>query len=134
MEEVYKFLSENTVQYLATVDENGRPRVRPFMMLAIVDGRFYFAVGSGKSVYKELLNNPWLEISASSPTFDWVRISGRAVFVKDPAFKEKIVEQSDVSGSIYKKGDDPNFEIFYMDEVTAVISDIYGGSPKIFKP
>lgn len=134
MKDVYTFLEENTVQYLATIDENGFPKVRPFMMLAIDNGKFYFAVGSDKDVCKELKNNPNLELAASSPTFEWLRISGKAAFVDDADLKRKLTKESEISESVYKNSKDSDFEIFYIAEPTVLISLSGSKEPKVLKP
>ena len=64
---------------------------------------------------KELKNNPNLELAASSPTFEWLRISGKAAFVDDADLKRKLTKESEISESVYKNSKDSDFEIFYFE-------------------
>ncbi|MBM6680703.1 pyridoxamine 5'-phosphate oxidase family protein [Pseudoflavonifractor capillosus] len=80
MNEVVKFLNENPVQYLATVGRDGKAKCRPFMFAGEKDGKLWFCTNSTKEVYKDMQANPDVEISVSSPTYAWIRLSGKAVF------------------------------------------------------
>ncbi len=131
MKDVLHFLSENSVQYLATVDEKGMPKVRPFMILAIRDKKVYFAVSTSKLVYREIKNNPNIEFSSSSPTFDWVRVSGVAKFLQDEKLINELIGDSEITESVYKKSSDDEFAIFYLDNFSAIFYDAYNKKKKI---
>jgi uncharacterized pyridoxamine 5'-phosphate oxidase family protein len=130
MNDVVKFLTENPVQYLATVDSDGRPRVRPFQFMLEQEGKLYFCTSNKKDVYWQIRKQPYVEISATSPASAWIRLRGKAVFSKDPGIKKKIIEGSDLVKSIYKTAENTIFEIFYLDEAKAVIADFSGNPPK----
>lgn len=51
MNEVIEFLNENPVQYLATVDLDGKPRVRPFQFMLEEEGKLYFCTNNQKNVF-----------------------------------------------------------------------------------
>ena len=80
MKEVVKFLQENPVQYLATVGRDGRAKCRPFMFSMKKDGKLWFCTNNQKEVYKDMQENPYVEISVSSPDFAWIRLHCKAVF------------------------------------------------------
>ena len=42
MNEVVKFLTENPVQYFATIGLDGMPKVRPFQFMLEKGGKLYF--------------------------------------------------------------------------------------------
>ena len=63
MERVEKFLKEAETYYLATMDGN-QPRVRPFGTAHIFEGKLYIQTGKVKSVYKQLKENPNVEVCA----------------------------------------------------------------------
>ena len=63
MKEVYEYLKNCGVFYLATT-EGDQPRVRPFGAIDIFEDKFYFQTGKIKEVYKQLVKNPKIEISA----------------------------------------------------------------------
>jgi uncharacterized pyridoxamine 5'-phosphate oxidase family protein len=130
MNDVVKFLTENPVQYLATVGPDGKPRVRPFQFMLERDGRLFFCTNNGKDVYAQIKRHPYVELCTSSPKAAWIRLSGKAVFSKDLDIKRKIIEGSDLVRSIYKTAENPIFEIFYLDEAKAVIADFSGNPPR----
>lgn len=132
MKEVVNFLKENSTGYFATV-EDGKPKVRPFQFMLEESGKLFFCTSNEKEVYKQLMVNPCFEFSSSSPQFAWLRLSGKARFSNDVRIKEKILEISPLVKSIYKTADNPIFEIFSVEEATAVLADFSGQPPKIVK-
>ena len=50
--------------------------------------------------------------------------------LKDLAIKEKIQEASPLVKSIYQTPDNLEFEVFYLDEAVATISDFSGNPPQ----
>ena len=77
MERVEKFLKEAETYYLATMDGN-QPRVRPFGTAHIFEGKLYIQTGKVKSVYKQLKENPNVEVCACM-NGKWLRVSGELV-------------------------------------------------------
>lgn len=129
MEEIIKFLKENSAGFLATVD-NGKPRVRPFQFMIEDGGKLYFCTNSTKDVLRQLKANPHVEFSSATADFKWIRLRGEAVFSNDPSVKARILESSDLVKSIYKKPDNPIFEIFYITNGHAALADFSGNPPK----
>ena len=82
MSKAVEFLNENPVQYLATVGRDGKAKCRPFMFAGEVDGKLWFCTNNTKDVYKDMQENPEIEISVSSPSYAWIRLHGTAVFEK----------------------------------------------------
>lgn len=132
LNEVIKFLNENSVQYLATVDLDGKPRVRPFQFMLEKEGKLYFCTNNQKNVYKQLKKSPYVEITTSSPTFAWIRLRGKAVFSDDMKIKKAIIESNELVKSQYQTANNPIFKIFYLDEAKAVITDFSGKPPREF--
>ncbi len=133
MNNVTDFLKENQTQYFATVGIDGKPKVRPFQFMLVDDGKMYFCTSNKKDVYKEMTALPYIELCISNTKYSWLRLSGKAVFSKDISLKTKIQDASPLVKSIYKTPDNPDFEIFYLDEAVAVISDFSGNSPITYK-
>lgn len=129
MNEAVKFLQENPVQYLATVGRDGKAKCRPFMFCFEKDHKLWFCTNNTKDVYKDLLENPYAEISVSSPDYAWIRLNGKAVFVNDREAKEMCMGNPIVKGQ-YGTADNPVFEVFYLDGAKAVIADFSGNPPK----
>ena len=108
-----EFLQENPVQYLATVGRDGKAKCRPFMFAGQMDGKLWFCTNNTKDVYKDLQENPQIEISVSSPTYVWIRLHGKAVFEDNMQAKEMCIANPIVK-SQYGTADNPIFEVFYL--------------------
>jgi uncharacterized pyridoxamine 5'-phosphate oxidase family protein len=132
MKDVVKYLSDNPIQYLATVGLDGKPRNRPFQFMLEHNGKLYFCTGNQKDVYAQLQANPFIEITVSAPDFSWLRLSGKAVFDGSQVIKSQIIEANPLVKSIYQAADNPVFEIFYIDQATAVIADFSGNPPRVY--
>ena len=61
MNEIYEFLKQAGVYYLATV-EGDQPRVRPFGTVDVFEGRLYIQTGKKKPVSQQLHANPKAEL------------------------------------------------------------------------
>lgn len=131
MNEVVKFLSENPVQYLATVGRDGKAKCRPFMFAFELEGKLWFVTDNSKDVYKDMQVNPYIEISVSSSVNAWIRLSGKAVFDNNKAVKEGCMSNPIVQG-LYKTANNPLLEVFYIESAKAVIADFSGNPPKVY--
>lgn len=129
MKEVVTFLQENPVQYLATVGRDGKAKCRPFMFAGEMDGKLWFCTNSTKDVYKDMQVNPYVELSVSSPSYAWIRLSGKAVFENNMAAKDMCMANPIVKGQ-YGDASNPIFEVFYLAEARAVIADFSGNPPQ----
>lgn len=130
MNEVTKFLTANPVQYFATIGLDGKPKVRPFQFMTEDDGKLFFCTSNQKEVFKEMAQCADVEVCVSSPAFAWLRLSGRVKFYDCKELKAKIIEGSPLVKSIYHDADNPQFEIFYLENCTAVIADFSGNAPR----
>ena len=87
MESVCEYLKKCGVYYLATM-EGDQPRVRPFGVAEILDGKLYFLTGKRKDVSKQMLQNPKIEICAASGS-EWIVLRlvhlGSLAALADPA-------------------------------------------------
>ncbi|WP_312649727.1 pyridoxamine 5'-phosphate oxidase family protein [Aminipila sp.] len=129
MKEVVNFLNENPVQFLATVGRDGKAKCRPFMFCFEQGGKLWFCTNNTKDVYKDMEVNPYIEISASSSTYTWIRLSGKVIFENNMTIKEECMNNPIVKGQ-YQSADNPIFEVFYLEDVKAVIADFSGNPPK----
>ncbi|MGI6104603.1 MAG: pyridoxamine 5'-phosphate oxidase family protein [Raoultibacter sp.] len=129
MNDVVTFLQDNPVQYLATVGRDGKAKCRPFMFCTEADGKLWFCTNSQKDVFKDLQENPHLEVSIASPEFAWIRISGKAHFENNMAVKQVCMENPTVKAQ-YETADNPIFEVFYLEQAHAVIADFSGNPPR----
>lgn len=118
MEEVYQFLKEAGVYYIATV-EGDQPRVRPFGTIHIFDGKLYIQTGKKKNVSKQLGINGKTELCAMKGD-EWIRVSG--TLVNDDR-REAKVSMLDAYPSLKKmySPDDGNTQVLYFRDATATI-------------
>ena len=131
MNKVVTFLKENPVQYLATVGRDGKAKCRPFMFALEQDGKLWFCTNNQKDVYKDMQNNPEIEISVSSPSYAWLRLHGKAIFENNMSVKEGCMLNPIVKGQ-YQTADNPIFEVFYLENPHGVIADFSGNPPYEF--
>lgn len=131
MKEVLKFLTDNGPFYIATV-AGDKPKVRPFGFVMEHEGKLWFCTNNKKDVYKQLIANPYFEVSTTSPEGRWIRLKGKAVFNTTPAIKAKALEVSPRLANIYSV-EDQLFELFYIEEGEATFNSMGGGESKTVK-
>ena len=115
--------------FVATVD-NGAPRVRPFQYQFESDGKLWFCTGKNKAVAGQLRADPRVEICAVGADMGWLRVSGRVVFVDEPAIKESILAGQELIKSRYGSADNPDFAVFYLEHGTYTLDGFPGKSPR----
>ena len=131
MKKVVEFLQENPVQYLATVGRDNKAKVRPFMFLFEQEGKLWFCTNSTKDVYKDMQENPEVEVCVSDPTYAWLRLHGRVVFENNMTVKEGAMGNPIVKGQ-YGDASNPIFEVFYIENPHGAIADFSGNPPYEF--
>ncbi|QDR79457.1 pyridoxamine 5'-phosphate oxidase family protein [Sporomusa termitida] len=129
MEEVLKFLIENSIFYLATVDGN-TPKVRPFGFAMNFEGKLHFCTSNQKPVYQQLKANPNIEISTTAKTGEWIRLKGNAVFNTSKQSKQAALDTMPTLANRYSV-DDSIFELFYIENAEATIQDMKGNAKTI---
>ena len=88
VEKVNEFLEKAKVFYFLTTD-GGQPKGRPFGFRMLSDGKLYFGCGTFKNVFRQLTEDPRVEVLALAGD-DFLRYDGKAKVVKDPALLEKV--------------------------------------------
>lgn len=129
MQRVVKFLQENPVQYLATVGRDGKAKCRPFLFSFEKNGKLWFNTSNQKDVYKDMQESPNIEICISSPEYQWIRISGKAVFENNLEIKAAALENPIVKDN-YQTPENPVFEAFYLEDAHVVHADFSGNPPQ----
>jgi uncharacterized pyridoxamine 5'-phosphate oxidase family protein len=128
MNEVLDFLTSNSTFYLATIDED-QPRVRPFGAVMKYEDKLYFGTNNTKPVSKQLLANPKVEISTTSPKGEWIRLTGNAVIDSRREAKAAMLEAVPMLKNMYSSDDDI-FEVFYLTDAVAVFNSFSSTEPK----
>ena len=118
MQEVQAYLKECGAFFIATADED-QPRVRPFGVSEIIDGRLYIMTGKVKDVYKQRAKNGKFEICALKKSgSEWMRLSGTLVNDETLGVKEEFLNRNEGLKSMYK-ADDENMAVLYITNATA---------------
>ena len=118
MKEVQAYLKECGAFFIATVDGD-QPRVRPFGVSEIIDGRLYIMTGKRKDVFKQMAANGKFEICALKPSgAEWMRLSGTLVNDETLAVKEEFLNRNKELKSMYR-ADDDNMAVLYIKDATA---------------
>ena len=118
IEKINAFLDENPVFYLATVN-NDKPRCRPLGLHLYADGKLFFGVGSFKEVYRQMVSNPFVEITTTNKEGLWLRYSGKAVFEDTYDLAEAVIAASPMLASIYNEQTGNKLAMFHLEDAVA---------------
>lgn len=129
MQQVLDFLSKAGVFYLATTEAD-QPRVRPLGFVMESDGKLAFCTGNKKAMYKQLIENPKVEICGYDGQGNTLRLSGEAVFATSDVLQQKALDVMPMLKNIYSVGDGV-FEIFYLDKAKAICSNMSGETQEL---
>ena len=130
LETVKNYLQECKTFYVATVDGD-QPRVRPFGVAEVYNGRLYIMTGKKKDVFKQMVANPKFEITAVKPSgAEWIRMSGRLVSDDDVKAKEFLLDKNPSLKGMYSATDD-NMAILYIVDGEARLCSFMGAEKKV---
>ena len=131
MDTALEYLKANPVFHIATVDGT-KARVRPFGFSMKRNDKLYFCTNKTKDVYRQLSQNPEIEISDMGQDGTWLRIRGRIVFDDTRDAKAQAFEESANLLRIYPKGaDDETFVTFFFTEAVATLFSFSEAPKKI---
>ena len=119
MKEVQDFLKSAGVYYLATID-NDKPRVRPFGTAEIFEDHLYIQTGKSKDVFKQIMINSNVEISAFKDG-KWIRVEGKLVADDRVEAKKDMLDKNPSLRAMYDENDD-NTIVLYFESAKATIS------------
>lgn len=95
--ELLEFMNANPIFHLATV-EGDKPHVRGMLLYRADEHGIIFNTGKIKDLYKQLTENPNVEMSFTNGIFEnliQVRVSGTVEPVEDLDLKKEIVQKRD---------------------------------------
>lgn len=118
MNNVVKTIKEYGTFFIASVD-NGAARVRPFGSVCEIEGKGYLCSNNTKDFYKQVKENPRVELCAMGKNGTWLRVAATLVEVDDVECKRLMLEDPTGPKSIYKDPSNPIFVVFRMDDVDA---------------
>lgn len=129
MNKALEFLEESGTFYLATI-EGDQPRVRPFAAVFEYEGKLYTATNNTKKCFKQMLENPKVEICSMNKKGQCIRVSGEVANDDRREVKEFALEAAPYLKSMYNI-DDGIFSVLYFTKGTATISS-FTDEPEIF--
>ena len=72
------------------------------MFAGELDGKLWFCTNNTKEVYRDMQENPEIEISRFSPSYAWIRLHGKAVFENNMAAKEMCIQNPIVKSQYWR--------------------------------
>ena len=124
MSDIYtaeKFLKDAGTYYLATLDKDGQPRVRPFGTAHVFEGKLYIQTGLKKDVAKQMLE-PGAKVEICAMNKDsWIRISAEPVHDPRSEAQASMLEAYPSLKSMYAV-DDGNTAVFWLKNAKAAIA------------
>lgn len=122
VQEIRDYLHECGTFYIATVDGD-QPRVRPFGVAEVYNGKLYIQTGKKKDVFKQMMANPKFEITAVKPSgSEWIRISGKLVNDDSRDAKAYVLDQNPSLKGMYSADDDNTAVLYITDGVAKFCS------------
>jgi uncharacterized pyridoxamine 5'-phosphate oxidase family protein len=129
VKETLEFLESAGVYYLATCKDN-KPYVRPFGTILLFENKLYIQTGKVKNCYKEMIENPNIEISAFKDG-KWIRISAKVVADDRIEAKKAMLDKYPNLRGMYSETDN-NTIVLYLKDATSTIYS-FTEAPVTFK-
>ena len=129
MKEVYDFLKNVGAFYIATIDGD-KPRVRPFGVVNIFEGKLYIQTGKSKNVSKQMQVNPNVEICGFLDG-KWIRLEGKVVRDDRREAKASLLDANPILKNMYS-ADDDNTEVLYFENAKATFCS-FTEEPRVVK-
>lgn len=122
MSKTYEFLKDCKVFFLLT-SFNDTPFGRPFGAIMQFEDHLYISTAKIKNVYKQLINNPKVQIIALQPNSrKWIRVSALALECHDLKIKELMLKENPNVARHFLNASDPNFSLFELKNVSSFIN------------
>ena len=120
MDQILEFLKTNPTYFLATVDAQGNPQLRPFGTIARFDGGLYIQTGRSKAVYQQIKDHSRVAISGMGEGGTWIRIE--CDLIEDARLEAETAVMDDYPNlqGMYQAGDG-NCCVFRMENISAYI-------------
>lgn len=118
---VNEFLDKAKVFYFLTTEGN-QPKGRPFGFHMLEGDKLYFGCGTFKKVYKQLVENPQVEVLAMNDG-EFMRYDGTVKLVKDEALLAKVRKAMPQIMALYDKNG-WEMGLFYLENGHAEIRGV----------
>lgn len=114
-EKAFDFLSTHKDVAFATVEQD-KPKIRVFQIMKQERHTLYFATSPRKEVYRQLQENPNIELLAMDGNLS-VRVTGRAVFDVSDEVAREIYDTNPVLQRLYKQYTDMAYFRMVVDKL-----------------
>lgn len=114
MQEVYDFLKNSHIYYLATLN-GGASSVRPFSTIDIFEEKLYILTKKSKDVFKQMQENKQIEICACENDENWIRITANVVVDDRVEAKTHVLENNPHMEKKFKV--DEETQVLYLENI-----------------
>ncbi|URZ04272.1 pyridoxamine 5'-phosphate oxidase family protein [Clostridium felsineum] len=129
MKKALEFLKECGVFYIAT-NEGDQPRVRPFGAVFEYEDKLYIVTNNTKKCFKQMIENPKVEISGMNKKGQWIRLSGEVFNDDRREVREEALKAYPSLKNMYSV-DDGIFSVLYFTKGEGTICS-FKGEPESF--
>lgn len=119
MNRIVNILNQSKPFFFAT-NEGNQPRVRPYNAVVEFEDKVYFYTNKRTHAFKQIADNPFVELCAMISDDRWLRVSGKVVYDYRPEVKQAMLDANPELKSMYSV-DDKIFEVFYLSNMQATI-------------
>lgn len=119
MNRIVNILNQSKPFFFATT-EGKQPRVRPYNAVVEFEDKVYFYTNKRTHAFKQIADNPFIELCAMISEDRWLRVSGKVVYDYRPEVKQAMLDANPELKSMYS-ADDKIFEVFYLSNMQATI-------------
>lgn len=113
MKDIIEFLNQNKFGNLATCNSD-KPDSRPFEFVFYCDRGMFFYASSDTELINQLKINPSLCFCATDSNYNYVKVSGSALFSDESEDKIKILEKSEFAKAMFHDSNLDKMKVFYV--------------------
>ena len=121
-ERIVRILRQAGVFFFATEDAD-QPNVRPFNAVMEYEDRLYFYTNNRKNAFRQMNENPKIELCAVISDDRWIRVRGTIMWDSRVEARRAMLEANPALKKMYTEND-KIFELFYLDNMEAKIHSL----------
>ena len=119
MNRIVNILNQSKPFFFATTDGKF-PTVRPYNAVVEFEDKVYFYTNKRTYAYKQIAENPFVELCAMISEDRWLRVGGKVVYDYRPEVKKAVLDAHPELRTMYHE-DDKIFEVFYLSNMQCTI-------------
>lgn len=116
---------EEAGMFLLSTEDGSQPKCRPMRAHFVVGERIYFATGRFKDVFRQMSDNPQVEIVSVKDNL-FLRYWGTAVFEETYDMAESILDTTPQMRNVYTMEGDMKLEVFHLENAAAEVRTMLG--------